>query len=532
VLAAAPGLPVAEVARAIEQRARGGPLPGGDRPGRSLRAGLERLYAPLGWTPVWVDGNGKPRSAANDALAAIAAAADDGLDPDEYGVAPLRALADTLRAPLATDPDRIAWFDVALSAAFLTLAGDLHLGRIDPRTAGFQLDLPADRHDLPALVAAAAADGRIQPTLEDLRPQFALYGRTRLGLRQYRQIAADVTWDPLPVPATPVLPGESPSWLPALAQRLRILGDLPADDPVDTVYGGALAAAVRRFQERHGLAPDGVVGRATMEAVNVPPSVRAAQLALSLERLRWLPDLGQGPLIAVNIPSFHLWAWDSVGADATPSLDMNVIVGRQAVGTRTPVFIEEMRYVVLRPYWDVPPGILRSEVLPSLRADTAYLRRNDMEIVQGLGDDARAVAPTPENIELLARGHLRVRQRPGPRNSMGLAKFIFPNDANVYLHGTPAQELFSRARRDFSHGCVRVEDPVALAEHVLRDVPGWDRARIVAAMIGGRPTRVNLARPIPVVLFYTTAIVTPEGTVGFYEDIYGHDARLAGRLRP
>jgi murein L,D-transpeptidase YcbB/YkuD len=194
------------------------------------------------------------------------------------------------------------------------------------------------------------------------------------------------------------------------------------------------------------------------------------------------------------------------------------------------VFAEEMKYLIFRPYWNVPTSILRKEMLPRLRKDPGYLERNDLEMVQGQRDDAQPVAPTPANIDLLAKGQLRVRQRPGPRNSLGLVKFIFPNDDNVYLHSTPAQELFNRTRRDFSHGCVRVEKPVDLAEWALRDVSGWDRARIVAAMDRGSPLQVNLARPIPVLMFYTTAIVLQDGTPQFFEDVYGHDARLLKTL--
>jgi murein L,D-transpeptidase YcbB/YkuD len=195
------------------------------------------------------------------------------------------------------------------------------------------------------------------------------------------------------------------------------------------------------------------------------------------------------------------------------------------------VFAEQMEYVIFRPYWNVPASIARNETVPAIRRDPAYLTRNDMEIVQGQGDDARPLAPTAANIDLLARGQLRVRQRPGPRNSLGLVKFMFPNSSNVYLHDTPADELFSRARRDFSHGCVRVANPIGLAEFVLRGQPGWDRQRITDAMENGVTLRVDLPRPIPVLLFYITALVTPEGTPFFAADIYRQDVGLLAALR-
>jgi murein L,D-transpeptidase YcbB/YkuD len=210
---------------------------------------------------------------------------------------------------------------------------------------------------------------------------------------------------------------------------------------------------------------------------------------------------------------------------------MDVIVGR-GLNRQTPVFVKEMEYLIFRPYWDVPPSILRDEILPAVRREPGYLQRHDMEIVSGAGDDARPVPLTEESLAQLQQGRFRLRQRPGPRNSLGLVKFIFPNDANVYLHDTPAPELFGRSRRDFSHGCVRVQDPIALAEWALKGQDTWDRDRILAAMNGRPSQRVNLQRPIQVILFYITAVVMPDdGSVHFAEDIYGHDTKLDRALR-
>jgi murein L,D-transpeptidase YcbB/YkuD len=283
---------------------------------------------------------------------------------------------------------------------------------------------------------------------------------------------------------------------------------------------------VRRFQIRHGLEPDGILGKGTQAALRVPLTWRVRQIELALERLRWLPDLGDERLLAINIPMFRLWAWDLTPPNDAPSLAMDVIVGR-ALSTQTPVFDEEMREVIFRPYWNVPRSILRNEILPLLERDPDYLRRQNMEIVRGAGDNAQPVQATAENLVLLRKGALRLRQRPGPNNALGLVKFVFPNEENVYMHGTPAQALFSRSRRDFSHGCVRVEDPVALAEWALKERPEWTRDRIVSAMAGTQSFHVSLPRPIQVILFYTTAVVMPEdGTIHFADDIYRHDARL------
>ena len=235
------------------------------------------------------------------------------------------------------------------------------------------------------------------------------------------------------------------------------------------------------------------------------------QIGLSLERLRWLPDPGGTRLIVLNIPMFRLWAWDADRSDDAPAFGMDAIVGR-AQKTQTPVLAAMMNEVIFRPYWNVPPSILQHEVLPKLEADPDYLRKQGMEIVE-------------------TEGGFRVRQQPGPKNALGLIKFVFPNAADVYMHGTPAQALFAKKRRDFSHGCVRVADPVALAEWVLQDQAEWTRARIVAATEGHETIEVRVPRPVQVVLFYATAAVMPEdGTIRFADDIYRYDARLDAAL--
>jgi murein L,D-transpeptidase YcbB/YkuD len=275
---------------------------------------------------------------------------------------------------------------------------------------------------------------------------------------------------------------------------------------------------------RHGLEPDGILGQRTLAALQTPLAWRVRQIELALERLRWLPKVGDKRLVIINIPMFRLWAWD--WTPDRPSFSMGVIVGR-AVGTQTPVFVAEIQHIIFRPYWNVPESILREEILPTVERDPDYLRRQDMEVVRGPGDDAQVVDVTSDTIAELRRGALRVRQRPGPRNALGLIKFVMPNEEDVYMHGTPAQELFARSRRDFSHGCVRVEDPIALAEWALNDVPGWTRETILATMAEPLSSQVKLSRPVQVILFYTTAAVMPEdGTIWFAEDIYGHDRRL------
>lgn len=288
-------------------------------------------------------------------------------------------------------------------------------------------------------------------------------------------------------------------------------------------------AAVRQFQLRHGLAPDGVLGRGTFAELHTPLAWRVRQLELALERLRWLPPIEGKRILVVNIPAFELFAFDSAGTSGSPELEMKVIVGR-ALDRRTPVLFEEMRYVEFWPYWNVPRSIVVGEILPELHKRPGYLHANEMELV-GAHSAAAGDRVTPEALNRLSRVELGVRQRPGPANPLGLIKFVFPNAADIYLHGTPFAELFTRTRRDFSHGCIRVEDPVALANWVLRDQPAWPPDSINAALRGLRTIRAPLARPLPVAVFYTTAVVRPDGTTWFYADIYGQDRLLDEALR-
>ena len=405
----------------------------------------------------------------------------------------------------------------------------VHMGRVDPRAIGFRLEATPDQHDFAVLLRAAIADQRVTAAAADLRPRLAQYGVLRDTLAHYRALASDPTLVALPLLAVAIHPGQPYKATGDLHHQLAALGDLPAGraaPPVSGYYEGALVEAVERFQIRHGLEPDGVLGKRTIAALRVPLTWRARQIELALERLRWLPHLGDERLIALNIPMFRLWAWDMIPPRGAPRFGMDVIVGR-ALNTQTPVFAEEMREVIVRPYWNVPRSILRHEVLPDIERDPDYLRREDMEIVRGAGDNARRVEVTAEALAGLRQGALRVRQRPGPKNALGLIKFVFPNQEDVYMHGTPAQALFAKSRRDFSHGCVRVADPIALAEWVLQDRPEWTRERILAATMGAQTIHVTLPRPVQVILFYTTAAVMPEdGTIWFAEDIYRHDARL------
>jgi murein L,D-transpeptidase YcbB/YkuD len=421
----------------------------------------------------------------------------------------------------------------AVEESFPRYLHHLRLGRVQPRDLGFRVaGAPEDGEAIAAALRDALAAGRLQLATERLAPPQAQYRQLREALERYRRLAAAPAWSALPPLSKKLAPGDAYAGTIGLRERLIAFGDLPADavNAADR-YDDILAGAVQRFQQRHGLDSDGTIGRATFAALNVPAAARVRQIELAMERLRWLPQRSGRPAIAINIPMFRLWAWNAGAAASAPALSMGVIVGR-AVRTQTPVFADEMTHLIFRPYWNVPRSILRNEVLPAVARDASYLARHDMEIVSGPGDDARPVAAAPEALEAARAGALRIRQRPGPKNSLGLVKFIFPNDDNVYLHGTPARELFARSRRDFSHGCVRVEDPPALAQWLLKDQPAWNGERIAAAMDGTKTQQVNLTAPVPVLLYYLTAAVSPDdGLLHFADDIYRHDAALDRALK-
>jgi murein L,D-transpeptidase YcbB/YkuD len=383
--------------------------------------------------------------------------------------------------------------------------------------------------DFPSILAASLERGSIAEDLRALAPQHGEYRRLQKALAHYVEIAEAGGWRALPGAVAAgagasglakLKPGDRGSHVAALRQRLAASGDLEDGEQSD-LFDDRVAAAVARFQRRHGLEPDGVVGARVVAELNVPVERRLAQIELNLERWRWLPhDLGDR-YIFVNIPEYRL----EVHERDRVALAMNVIVG--AKDTPTPIFSDTLTHIVFSPYWNVPDSIASGETLPAVQSDPSFLERNRIEVV---GTSGRVVDPS--TIDWTSVGGddtnafpYRFRQRPGASNSLGLVKFVFPNEHDVYLHDTPADALFKRASRPLSHGCVRVEQPVALAEYLLRGQSEWSDQRIQAAMHGGQEQHVKLARPIPVHLMYWTTRADEDGTVQFRQDVYGRDAR-------
>lgn len=493
---------------------------------RTARAAalLLQFYQRVDYQPVWT------AAASKLALQELQAARQHGLDPADYAVDSGMPAADV------EAPGLPAQYDVALTAAMLRFLADLQYGRTPPDFSWSDGSWPQRDADLPKLLLAALREGNPGAAIAATQPGNPLYRRARQALAAYRQLESLVDGlAPLPPLAagTKLTAGMPYPAAAALRQRLTLLGDMPAgpDHAAGAVYDDALAAGVRRFQLRHGLLQDGVLGKATMAALSVPLAQRIRQLELTLERMRWMPALPRGPVVVINVPSFRLWALDtSLGAD-TPPLEMRVIVGA-AAATPTPLFIGRMRHLEFNPAWNVPSSITLQEFLPKLARDRNYLVKQDMELV---GMDGRVVADGPATLRGLRSGALRLRQRPGPKNPLGAVKFAMPNPMSIYLHGTPANQLFARQRRDFSHGCIRLERPAELAAFVLRGQEAWDQAAILEAMAPGPTTVVKLDTPVPVILLYATAMVDRQGQVIFLQDIYGLDQKLdremaAGRI--
>jgi len=496
------------------------------------RDALRRFYEERRYRPAWLEGREATRQGAL-LLQALRSAGDHGLRPDDYdGTTLTYRVIDLARGGEATAAEE-AGLDLALSVAAARMLRHLHFGRVDPRAAGFDSRLPRAPFDAAAVLERLATVGDFDGALAGAEPAFEQYRLARQALKDYRLLAVERELTGLPpLKSRSVRPGEPYEGMAALRRLLVALGDLGPDAATGgSVLDEATATALGRFQERHGLAADGVLGRRTYAALTTPLSARAEQLALTLERWRWLPELDAPPIV-VNIPQFRLVA--AGGEEGV--LQTEVIVGRSHPTLRTPAFATGLSYVVFRPYWDVPRSILENELLPKIRANPRYLAANDLEIVSATDAGAAPVEPTDDAIQGLAAGLLRLRQRPGENNSLGLVKLMMPNPYNVYLHSTPERRLFEESRRTFSHGCIRVRDAAGLVEYVLRGEPGgWTRETIEAAMHDESPAGDNrhvfLTRPKPVLVVYGTATVSPDGTVRFFEDVYGHDAKLEALLR-
>jgi murein L,D-transpeptidase YcbB/YkuD len=375
-----------------------------------------------------------------------------------------------------------------------------------------------------ALLFICCAAGADQPTAGAVPSAMHHYALLESALLKYQGLAREPALTQLPpLPGRAVQPGEIYAGAAALQRLLSAVGDLPAVAGMESnpaTLDASLVVALKRFQERHGLEQDGILGPATWRALTTPMAARVHQIEATLARWRSLPPNPYGRAIFINIPRFRLYAMEGMDDFEADLLQMDVVVGRTVAERRTPVFSADLTHLIFRPYWDVPRSIAVNEILPAARRDPTYFTRKDFELVDASGN---VVAHPELQLSALASGAVRVRQRPGENNALGAVKFMLPNANNVYLHDTPDKQLFARQTRAFSHGCIRVSEPAALAQWLLKNDPAWSAELIAAAMSRNEPLQVNLSEPVRVYIVYGTAIARQDGTVLFLDDLYGLD---------
>jgi murein L,D-transpeptidase YcbB/YkuD len=488
----------------------------------SLEA-LEDFYTGRKYEPAWFGSNGF--ADAESMIRAIKESSGDGLTPEYYH---LRTIQDLLGKAYAiqekgtfVDPAILVDLDLLLTDSFLTLARHLSEGSVNPVSFNPEWSI-AENADISKVLANALKGHRVGQTLQKLAPATPDYAELRKALKRYREMAKND--DQQPVSDGHLLKkGMRSTRIPELRKRLTFLGDLEGQTGTTAdFFDVRLEQAVTRFQERHGLKADGIVGPSTLQELNTPVEERVRQIMVNMERLRW-SNSGRGDrYLLVNIARFEL----DVVEKGNVILSMKVVVGKPFLNT--PVFRGRMTYLVLNPVWNVPDSIAKKEILPEVKKDRAYLRKENITVLRGWGSNEREIDPdtvrwrsiTPLNL------YFRFRQEPGPLNPLGRIKFMFPNRFNVYLHDTPAKHLFTQNVRAFSHGCIRIEHPLELAEYVLQGDPRWTRESIMAAIAQGSTQEVRLPRPLDVYIVYVTAWVNKDGTVQFRDDVYGRDADL------
>ena len=459
---------------------------------------MRTFYTQRQDAPAWVD-HRRPTDKAAKVIAILNTARQHGFDPQEYAAAELLEASQAVEKIDKESPDRLnrlAAFDVRMTASLLAFGRDIAIGR-QHGDANWKA-----RRKTPDLVAAVAKAADDPDDFVDLvRPPHAEYAALQKALDDLNGQKEKGGWAKVP----------SPKAVNELRQRLSMSGHLKGE-------GDDLQAAVKSFQELHALPATGVVDAKTLAALNVPLDWRIQQVAINLQRWRYMPDeLGERHFF-VNIPYFHLIARES----GKPVMDIRVVVGKP--GNNTPIFSEDMESVVFSPYWNIPDTIAENETAPAVARDPNFLSRQGIEILRVSGSGTETLSASEvdwDNADSL-KG-LAFRQRPGSNNALGHVKFLFPNKHNVYLHDTPADSLFAKPGRAFSHGCIRVEEPEVLAKYVLKDHSEWDEPSIFAAMRAGVEKHVKLKAKIPVHIAYFTAWVDENGGLHFQPDIYGYD---------
>jgi L,D-transpeptidase YcbB len=500
--------------------------------GEALHAlpSLLRFYEQREFQPVWVRENGALARAVS-LVRALQNADRQGLQPAHYHLAKIETRLAELRREPALNPEielqRSIDLELLLTDASLMYVSHVLAGRVSSEVIDEAWFANRPKIDLVALLQTVLDDDHLEETLGNFRPPHPGYAGLQQALARYRDIAARGGW-PI-VPEGPKLQkGDRSQRVMALRKRLQVTGELEERSISERdFFDAALEQALRRFQQRHGLEPDGAVGLSTLVELNVPVETRVRQLELNMERWRWLsPALGDR-YILVNIPNFTLEVVDH----GQPMLTMRVVVGRP---TRpTPILGGEITHLILNPHWYVPPTIALQDKLPLIRKDPSFIARQHFKVFQTSGAGSTQIDPREIDWSKVTSRNFpyRLRQDPGSSNALGRVKFMFPNPFQVYLHDTPSRELFAKTGRAFSSGCIRLEKPTELAEYLLRDDPHWSRQKILTTIDTGKEQSVRLSAPIPVYLLYSTAWAGPDGVVQFRRDIYERDRALEKILR-
>lgn len=489
---------------------------------------LISFYAKRNYEAAWLSTDGKPLSAASTLLTALSEADREGLRSADYHRTQLQKLLKTLQQDgVAPTPEQLADFDLVFTDAFLTYGSHLLAGRLPPRQVDRDWAIKPRSRDLATTLQEALTKDTVAESLRALTPQNKGYVQLREVLRKYQQVEKEGGWPTLGAGAN-LAQGAQGQRVRDLRVRLQASGDLSdsgsaAGKNAPAIFDKSVADAVRRFQKRHGLPETGTVNAATLAALNKPVTERIRQIELNLERWRWLPDGFGSRYILVNIPSFKM----NVFENGKRVMEANVVVGRQE--RQTPTFTANMAYLVLSPKWYVPRSIAVKDKLPQLRRNPYALSGQRIRVYNSAGQE---INPGSVNWRAISANNFnyQLRQDAGPRNALGGIKFMFPNPYNVYLHDTPSRELFSRNQRTYSSGCIRISNPLDLAQYLLKHDPHWTRDAIKTASVSGKQRVVTLPQQVPVYLLYWTVWVDDEGLAHFRDDVYSRDKLLIRAL--
>lgn len=473
----------------------------------------KKLYETYAGNPIWLDGDGLRERRTKTLMTALLNADADALALDAYPLEELHRVLSALLKEKRPSAELLGDVDVVLTATYVTLGQDLLTGQVDPNVVSQDWHIKPTPAQVDSALGRFLRDTRFDVSVTQMRPEYDEYRALQKQLMRYRQIIARGGWEPVP-DGKALKPGDNgpADRLTALRTRLRVEGydagaagdSTKGGDTAKAVYDRGLAAAVAQFQREHGIVVDSALGKETIASLNVPVSFRLGQIAANMERYRWMPHALGDRYVLVNVPAFHLDAFD----DGKKVMEMKVIVGAEYDGRNTPAFSDSMQYVVFRPYWNATDSIAAKELWPKVQTDPSFLDRNNYEVVTESGKQ-------------------RIRQKPGDKNALGLVKFMFPNTYSIYMHDTPEDQLFAKDVRAFSHGCIRLEKPAEMARWAL----GWTPEQVQAAMeTGPDDRRVNLKQKVPVYIVYFTTF-TRDGRLYFGNDLYGRDGPLVEAVK-